>query len=150
MPSVAKFHCFTPAALLRSAAFPVPEPHYRFPKLGRIAMRTLNASIVCLILFLQPMHATAAPVPESKLAYVGEWVGADMRLKIGKDGKIAYKRIGVETKVDVILELSTFEGDNFTAGPWPFRSTFIVSRPPHSERSLTKMMVDGVVLTKVD
>lgn len=113
-------------------------------------MRTLNAFMVCWILSLQPMHATAAPVPESKMAYVGEWVGTHTRLKIGKDGKIAYKRTGAQTKVDVILELSAFEGDNFSAGSWPFRSTFIVSRPPHSKGSLTRMVVDGVALTKVD
>lgn len=113
-------------------------------------MRTLNAFMVCWILFLQPMHATAAPVPESRMAYAGEWEGTHTRLKIGKDSKIAYKRTGVEIKVDVILELSTFEGDNFSAGPWPLRSTFIVSRPPQSEGSLTRMVVDGVALTKVD
>ena len=113
-------------------------------------MRILIAYVACLISLLQPLNAAAATVPDSKMAYVGEWVGTNMRLKIGQDGKIAYKRTGVELQVDVNIELSAFEGDNFVAGVGPFLTVFLVSKPPHSRGSSTRMVVDGVELTKVD
>lgn len=113
-------------------------------------MRILNTCVACVIALLQPLHASAAPVPDSKLAYVGEWVGTSMRLNISQDGKIAYKRTGVDLKVDITIELAAFDGDNFSAGVGPFRTTFLVSQPPHSKGSRIKMVVDGVELTKVD
>ena len=113
-------------------------------------MRLLATCVVILTALVRTEDASAAPVPESKAAYVGTWEGTNMRLKISQDGRISYRRTGSELNVDVNIELSAFEGDSFIAGVGPLRTVFNVSRPPHVKGSTKRMVVDGVELAKVD
>jgi len=102
-------------------------------------------------LFATPAsHADPVPVPADKAAYVGEWLGEQMRLNIHPDGHVDYKRDRPGKKLDLNVDLQGFAGDNFDVGTSFFRSTFVVSKPPHREGGKWKMTVDGVELTKTD
>jgi hypothetical protein len=99
---------------------------------------------------LAAQSCLADPVPADKKAYVGEWLGDKMRLKIPQDGHIEYKRERPGKNIDVTVDLQGFDGDNFDVGASLIRSTFVVSKPPHREHGKWKMTVDGVELTRVD
>ncbi|MBQ5941765.1 hypothetical protein [Massilia sp. AB1] len=92
--------------------------------------------------------AHAAPVPESKTAYLGHWQGKAMELNLSKDGKVRYKRDQPGKRVDIEVDLLEFNGNNFDVGWGIVRSTFVVSQPPHRVGKQWKMTVDGVELTK--
>jgi hypothetical protein len=92
--------------------------------------------------------AEPKPVPAEKMAYVGEWVGKDMRLNIAKNGQIEYQARKPNRKVDLSIELVRFEGSNFDAGYGIITTTFVVSKPPHKVGDKWKMVVDGVELSK--
>ena len=98
----------------------------------------------------QPSFADPVPVPADKSAYVGEWLGEKMRLKIQQNGQVEYKRDRPGKNVDLHVDLQGFNGDNFDVGVSLVRSTFVVSKPPHREGGKWKMTVDGVELTKVN
>ena len=74
-----------------------------------------------------------------------------MELRIDASGRIYYKRIyNAEKKVNLDMEITGFEGDNFDAGFGFVHSTFYVTKPPAKFGDKTKMTVDGVELTKVN
>jgi hypothetical protein len=98
----------------------------------------------------QPGFADPVPVPLEKAAYVGEWLGKDMRLNIKQDGHVEYKRKQPGKNLDLNIDLQGFNGDNFDVGFSLMRSTFVVSKPPHREGGKMKMTVDGVELTKTE
>ena len=109
-------------------------------------MHTLRRCLLAACLFAGIAHA--APVPESKLAYVGHWKGKAMELSLSKDGKVMYKREQAGKKIDIHVDLLEFNGNNFDVGWGIVRSTFVVSEPPHRVGKEWKMTVDGVELTK--
>lgn len=114
-------------------------------------MKFANYAVLGLLLCAASSFAEPLPVPASKAAYIGNWQGKDMELRIAANGKIAYKRVqGPEKKVNLDIELTAFNGDNFDAGFGIIHSTFIVSKPPTTSGGKTRMVVDGVELTKVD
>lgn len=98
----------------------------------------------------QPGFAAPVPVPADKIAYVGEWLGKDMRLNIKQDGQVEYKRKQPGKDLSLSVDLQGFNGDNFDVGVSLIRSTFVVSKPPHREGGKWKMTVDGVELTKTE
>ena len=96
-------------------------------------------------------NSFAEPVPAAKADYVGTWQGKDMHLAIAADGKITYNRLYSSKKqVKLNIELARFNGDDFDAGFGIFNSTFVVSKPPAKVGEKIEMVVDGVVLTKID
>ena len=111
-------------------------------------MPVLRTAILAACLL--PLAAYADPVPAEKMRYVGDWQGKDMRLKLSKEGKVAYKRDQPGKNINLDIELKGFNGDNFDAGVSIMRSTFVVSKPPHRVGDKWKMTVDGVELTRVD
>jgi hypothetical protein len=102
------------------------------------------------LLAAQPSFADPVPVPADKAAYVGEWLGKDMRLKIQQDGHVEYKRNKPGKNLDLNIDLQGFSGDSFDVGFSLVRSTFVVSKPPHREDGKMKMTVDGVELTRTE
>lgn len=107
--------------------------------------------LVGLLLCAGSSFADPVRVPASKSAYIGNWQGKDMELRIGADGKIFYQRVyGPEKQVKLDIGLAGFRGDDFEAGLGIVNSTFHVSRPPTRSGDKMKMVVDGVELTKVD
>jgi hypothetical protein len=96
----------------------------------------------------QPSFADPVPVPADKAAYVGEWLGKDMRLNIKQDGHVEYKRNQPGKNLSLNIDLQGFNGDNFDVGFSLVRSTFVVSKPPHREGGKWRMTVDGVELTR--
>jgi hypothetical protein len=113
-------------------------------------MQLLRTAILAACLLPLAAHADPVPVPADKLAYVGDWQGKDMRIQMGKDGKVQYKRNQPGKNLSLSVDLQGFNGDNFDVGMTFVRSTFVVSKPPHREGNKWKMTVDGVELTKVD
>jgi hypothetical protein len=101
---------------------------------------------LCLLL-----SACGTPVPEDKIAYVGEWKAPQMYLLITKDGSVAYERLKGGATVSVNGPLQKFDGDNFIVGISFLATTFEVSRPPYEDSSSHwTMVVDGVELTKTN
>jgi hypothetical protein len=100
------------------------------------------------LVFSLPSHAKI-PVPPEKAAYVGEWNGGGISLRLEQDGKIHYKKARNGDNIDLSVELQSFNGDSFEAGVLFVHSTFVVSKPPHLDKGKWKMTVDGVELTKV-
>lgn len=88
------------------------------------------------------------PVPPGKVAYVGEWRSTAMVVLITQDGSVAYQRLEGGVSKSISGPLQGFDGDNFIVGVGPIRSTFVVSMPPHQDRGVWKMTVDGVDLTR--
>ena len=114
-------------------------------------MKILKIAIACTVFCSANSFAEPVPVPASKAAYIGTWKGKDMSLTIDPSGKIAYKRVySTAKKVDLSIELARFHGDDFDAGFGIFHSTFVVSKPPIMSGGKTKMVVDGIELTKED
>jgi hypothetical protein len=101
------------------------------------------------LVFSLPSHAKV-PVPPEKAAYVGEWHGAGISLRLEQDGKVEYKKARKGENINLSVELQGFNGDNFEAGVLFVHSTFVVSKPPHLDNGKWKMTVDGVELTKVE
>jgi len=113
-------------------------------------MQFLRTAILAACLLPLAAHADPVPVPADKMAYVGDWQGKDMRIQMGKDGKVQYKRNQPGKNLNLSVDLQGFNGDNFDVGVPFLRSTFVVSKPPHREDGKWKMTVDGVELTKQD
>jgi hypothetical protein len=114
-------------------------------------MRVARFALLSLLVCAASSFAEPLPVPASKSAYIGNWQGRDMELQIAANGKIFYKRVySSEKKINLNIELTGFSGDNFDAGFGIVHSTFYVTKPPTKSGNKTKMMVDGVELTKVD
>jgi hypothetical protein len=88
------------------------------------------------------------PVPTEKSDYVGEWQHPTMYLLITQDGSVKYKRLGGDATKSVEAPLKAFNGDNFTVGIGPMKTTFVVSEPPRQEGEKWVMVVDGVQLTR--
>jgi hypothetical protein len=91
----------------------------------------------------------AQPIPPEKLAYAGEWRGANVLLVITPDGSVHYRREEGSSKVSIDAPIQRFEGDNFLVGIGPFNTTFVVSQPPHVVEGQHRMVVDGRELTRV-
>lgn len=110
-------------------------------------MRNIIQVLVAIVLTAF-LFGCARPIPQEKVAYVGEWHGTAMALLITQDGSVAYRRLegGVNKSIDGPLK--EFEGNNFVVGIGPISTTFVVSAPPHQDGSDWKMTVDGVELTR--
>jgi hypothetical protein len=108
------------------------------------------SKLMILFALLGAMAGCGKPVPQEKLAYVGEWQDKTMYLMITQDGSVKYKRLkdGATTSIDGPLQ--GFSGDNFEVGLGPAKTTFIVSKPPYQDGDAWKMIVDGLELTKTD
>jgi hypothetical protein len=108
------------------------------------------SKLICLSTLLLILVACAKPVPSDKANYVGQWKGRAMSLLITQDGSVVYERIkgGVTTSINAPLR--DFHGNDFDAGLGTFKTTFVVSKPPHEVNGKWKMTVDGVILTRVE
>ena len=104
-----------------------------------------RSSIFLLIAFLS---ACGDPLPQEKLGYAGEWRSETMWLQILEDGSVSYQRVkkGITTKVNGPIQ--EFQGDSFVVGFGPFKTTFVVSKPPHMSNGKMQMVVDGELLTR--
>lgn len=71
-----------------------------------------------------------------------------MSLLITPDGSVKYEQLEGGATKSVSAPLKDFDGDNFSAGVGPMKTTFVVASPPHTAGEQTKMTVDGVELTK--
>lgn len=104
--------------------------------------------LVALVAALPLLSACGQPVPDDKSAYVGEWRAPTMILQLTKDGTVHYKRVKPNVTTTINGPLRRFEGDNFVVGLPFLSSTFEVSKPPHQEGGVWKMVVDGMELTR--
>jgi hypothetical protein len=105
----------------------------------RLALVTGLAALLC---------GCGQPVPQDKLAYVGEWQTKTMYLLITADGSVRYKRLRGGATTSVEGPLKGFDGDHFEVGIGPLSTKFVVSKPPYQEDGAWKMVVDGVELTR--
>lgn len=92
--------------------------------------------------------ACGEPLPTDKSAYEGEWRGPNVRLLITREGNVEYERNEGKKKISINAPIKEFDGNNFSVGMGMFSTTFVVSKPPHQDRGVWKMTVDGVELVK--
>jgi len=88
------------------------------------------------------------PVPPEKAAYIGQWQNESVFLLITAEGRVEYRKVRGSTTTSLKAPIKEFVGDNFEAGLGPLSTTFVVSKPPHQERGVWLMVVDGEVLMK--
>jgi hypothetical protein len=103
--------------------------------------------IVALSLALL-LAACSQPLPAAKASYAGDWRAQNVQLVITADGYVQYQRKSGHANTSINAPIQGFEGDNFVVGVGFFRTTFVVSRPPHREGNTWKMTVDGVELKR--
>ena len=105
--------------------------------------------VLLLTLLLILLAGCSEPLPPDKSAYAGLWRAENTTILITEAGRVEYvtrRDNGMHKSIKAPLQ--RFEGDNFIVGVGPFKTTFIVSRPPHAEDGQWKMTVDGVELTR--
>lgn len=102
--------------------------------------------VAAAMLFI--LTGCSEPIPQERLAYVGNWQSPEMGLLILADGTVAYKRLQRGGMTSVNGPLQEFSGDNFSVGLGPLSTTFIVSQAPTLQEGRWVMVVDGVKLTK--
>lgn len=95
------------------------------------------------------LAACAEPIAPEKLAYAGEWRSDNATLLITPEGRVEYERRDGSNKVSVKAPIQRFEGDDFVVGVGPFNTRFVVSKAPHLVEGQYRMVVDGIVLTRV-
>ncbi|HET6599812.1 MAG TPA: hypothetical protein VFG60_07600 [Burkholderiaceae bacterium] len=111
--------------------------------------KLMRKSLLVWFITLLALAGCAKPVPPDKRAYVGEWQSPTMAILITQDGNVMYKRlVGDNASKSVRGPLQGFEGNDFTVGVGPLKTTFAVSVPPHEDQGEWKMTVDGVELTR--
>jgi len=92
--------------------------------------------------------ACSQPVPPPKTTYVGDWRAENMMLQISAEGFVNYERRNGNNRTTVNAPIQSVEGDDFIVGVGPFKTKFVVSKPPHLDGNVWKMTVDGVELTR--
>lgn len=101
-----------------------------------------------LLFSMLMLMACSQPLPEDKLAYVGEWQSKEMYLLILADGTVSYKRLQRGGSTSINGPLKEFVGDDFVVGIPFLTTTFEVSTTPYQENGQWFMVVDGVKLSK--
>jgi hypothetical protein len=109
-----------------------------------VKTRTILASLLLAL----SLAGCGKPVPPEKSSYVGEWQEKTMYLLITQDGSVRYQRLKDGVTASVEGPLKRFDGDNFEVGVGPMSTTFLVSRPPHQDGKVWKMVVDGIELAR--
>lgn len=109
-------------------------------------MRSLGRLVALAALVL--LVSCAKPVPPARAAYVGDWRGENMQLLITAGGQVHYFRQRGSSRTSVDAPIQSFEGDDVIVGFGPFKTRFVVSRPPHREGNAFRMTVDGVELIR--
>lgn len=103
----------------------------------------MTSMLACLLL-----AACSKPLPPEKAAYAGYWRAHAMALLITVGGNVEYTREEGGKRTSINGPLQKFDGDNFTVGIGPLKTTFVVSAPPHQDQGDWHMTVDGVDLTR--
>jgi len=109
-------------------------------------MRALRAVTFPLALLF--LAGCGTPIPPEKASYIGHWQNQSMSLLITAEGRVEYRKVRGSTTTSLKAPIKRFTGDNFEAGLGPLATTFVVSQPPHQERGVWRMVVDGEVLTR--
>jgi hypothetical protein len=104
--------------------------------------------MIALLVGLVLVAGCANPVPPEKVAYIGHWQNQSVSLLITAEGRVEYRRARGSTTTSLKAPIKAFSGDNFEAGLGPLSTTFVVSKPPHQEHGVWRMVVDGEVLTR--
>ena len=113
-------------------------------------MSARRVRVLAVALLAVALFGCGQPVPQDKLAYVGEWQTKTMYLLITADGSVVYKRLRGGATTSIEGPLKSFDGDHFDVGIGPMSTKFVVSKPPYVEDGAWKMVVDGVELTRTD
>ena len=104
--------------------------------------------IAYLLAIAALVAACAEPLPPARTAYAGDWQAQNMRLLITPAGQVHYQRLRGNGSTKIDAPIHSFEGDDFIVGWGPFKTKFVVQKPPHREGNVWKMTVDGVELVR--
>ena len=114
-----------------------------------IKMHTIRSLIrLATLAAVALLVSCAQPVPPARAAYVGDWRGENMQLLISAGGQVHYFRQRGSSRTTVDMPIQAFEGDDIIVGFGPFKTRFVVSKPPRRDGNVFKMTVDGVELVR--
>lgn len=98
-------------------------------------------SILCAVII---GSCSSFEIPAEKNDYIGTWTGPSVFLQITPEAKLNYKKQEGSSTTSLNVPITSFEGDNFTAGVMGMETTFVVSQPPTLENNgMVFMVVDG-------
>ena len=109
--------------------------------------RGVRLGLLAAFLFL--LQACSTPLPPEKTDYAGEWQGAGMYLLVTSDGRVEYRRVKGAATTENSGPIKEFVGDDFIVGVAFFTTTFQVQQPPQEVNGSWQMVVDEVLLTRV-
>lgn len=116
-----------------------------------VFFKNISKFLLLLILITFSLHAWGKPLPTDKQPYVGKWTGLGMELIITQEGDVQYKRLQDGVSKEINGQLDHFEGDDFVVKTmFIFSSTFHVTQPPHPNKGLWSMTVDGIEISRPD
>ena len=109
--------------------------------------KLLSYASVLLVVFAIA-GCSSVPLPADMADYAGKWQSADMTITITKDGYVDYKRVGQGSSRSGSGPIKEYMGDGFVVGVMFIKTKFKVEKRPYLSQGKTKMVVDGVELTK--
>lgn len=96
--------------------------------------------------------AGCSKIPDAQRAYIGEWQGANIKLKVTRNGWVDYRREADDQRVGEAAAggLAGFDGNDIVIGPNMSQRVFTVpvTAPPHQENGRWTMSVDGVKVSR--
>jgi hypothetical protein len=114
-------------------------------------MKPVNVIVGCLGMVLLAACSEAdiyTPLPPDKTRYAGEWKSENISLLIEPKGRVVYHKQDGSHSTNIDSPIKEFKGDNLVVGMAFVTTEFVVSEPPHEERGVWKMTVDGVELVR--
>jgi len=102
---------------------------------------------LCAVL-LTARLAAAAPIPEDKQAYVGEWEGHGVTLSISAGGQVAFEKASGAFSRKLSGFFTGFDGNDLKMNALITTLTIKVQEPPHQDRGVWLMTVEGAQVLK--
>ena len=113
--------------------------------------RRLTTLGLATLLFCGLAGCTGVPLPEDKWEYAGLWRGGKVTLEIFPEGQVRYQKlIGSSGHTRVNGPIKKYDGDDFITEVLFVSNRFRVDRPPFQDDGRWWMVVDGVMLKRLE
>jgi hypothetical protein len=100
-------------------------------------------NLVAIGVLLASFQTWAAPIPEDKRALVGDWEGHGINLTITEGGQITFKKQSGSFSKSISGFFTGFEGNDLKVNAFITTLTIHIQEPPHQDRGVWVMTVEG-------